>query len=203
MARTKLRYVVDVFNNYLFKIAEKKMAIQDEIPKSRLTLRYKTEVNGQPEDMTLPLRLLITGDFSQGTSIDRDFDLDERRIRNLDGTNTNSIMKDMGLSLNFTVDNKIDPDREEEIQVSLVIDSMKSFSPDQVAQQIPKLKGLLTLKTLIGEMQSNVDNRKDLRKLLDELMSTPGNLEKVLADLKGFESFKLPSVESSAETTTK
>ncbi|MEY3881501.1 MAG: type secretion system contractile sheath small subunit [Pseudomonadota bacterium] len=46
------------------------MAIQDEIPKSRLTLRYKTEVNGQPEDMTLPMRLLITGDFSQGSSTD-------------------------------------------------------------------------------------------------------------------------------------
>jgi type VI secretion system protein ImpB len=177
------------------------MAIQDEIPKSRLTLRYKTEVNGQPEDMTLPMRFLITGDFSQGTGADRVFDLDERRIRNLDGTNTSTIMKDMGLKLNFTVDNKIDPELEEELQVSLVIDSMKSFSPDQVAKQVPKLNGLLTLKTLITEMQSNVDNRKDLRKLLDELMSNPENLEKVLADLKGFESFKLPSVETSAETT--
>jgi len=177
------------------------MAIQDEIPKSRLTLRYKTEVNGQPEDMTLPMRFLIAGDFSQGTGADRVFDLDERRIRNLDGTNTSTIMKDMGLKLNFTVDNKIDPELEEELQVSLVIDSMKSFSPDQVAKQVPKLNGLLTLKTLITEMQSNVDNRKDLRKLLDELMSNPENLEKVLADLKGFESFKLPSVETSAETT--
>ena len=184
-----------------FIIAEKKMAIQDEIPKSRLTLRYKTEVNGQPEDLTLPLSLLITGDFSQGSSTDREFDLDERRVRNLDGTNTNTVMKDMGLRLNFTVDNKIDPEREEELEISLLIDSMKSFSPDQVAQQIPKLKGLLTLKTLIGEMQSNVDNRKDLRKLLDELMSNPENLEKVLADLKGFESFKLPSKEDSAATT--
>ena len=177
------------------------MAIQDEIPKSRLTLRYKTEVNGQPEDLTLPMRFLITGDFSQGSATDRAFDLDERRIRNLDGTNTNTVMKDMGLKLNFTVDNKIDPEREEDLQVSLSIDSMKSFSPDQVAKQVPKLNGLLTLKTLITEMQSNVDNRKDLRKLLDELMSNPENLEKVLADLKGFESFKLPSVETSAETT--
>ena len=177
------------------------MSIQDEIPKSRLTLRYKTEVNGQPEDLTLPLRLMITGDFSQGSSTDRALDLDERRLRNLDGTNTDTVMKDMGLKLNFAVDNKIDPEREEDLQVSLVIDSMKSFSPDQVAQQVPKLKGLLTIKTLISEMQSNVDNRKELRKLLDELMSNPENLEKVLADLKGFESFKLPSVESSAETT--
>ncbi len=177
------------------------MSIQDEIPKSRLTLRYKTEVNGQPEDLTLPLRLMITGDFSQGSSTDRALDLDERRLRNLDGTNTDTVMKDMGLKLNFAVDNKIDPEREEDLQVSLVIDSMKSFSPDQVAQQVPKLKGLLTIKTLISEMQSNVDNRKELRKLLDELMSNPENLEKVLADLKGFESFKLPSVESSAEPT--
>lgn len=169
------------------------MAIQDEIPKSRLTLRYKTEVNGQPEDMTLPLRLLITGDFSQGSSTDRKVDLDERRIRNLDGTNTDAVMKDMNLSLNFTVDNKIDPEREEDLQINLPIDSMKSFSPDQVAQHVPKLKGLLTLKQLIGEMLTNVDNRKEFHKLLDELMSNPENIDKVLADLKGFESFKLPS----------
>ena len=47
------------------------MAIQDEIPKSRLTLRYKTEINGQPEDIQLPLRLAVVGDFSLGTSKDR------------------------------------------------------------------------------------------------------------------------------------
>jgi type VI secretion system protein ImpB len=169
------------------------MAIQDEIPKSRLTLRYKTEVNGQPEDITLPMRLLITGDFSQGSSSDRKLDLDERRVRNMDGTNTDSVMKDMGMSLNFMVDNKIDAGSEEDLQISLAINSIKSFSPDDVAQQVPKLKGLLALKTLIGEMQSNVDNRKELRKLMDELMSNPENLEKVLADLKGFESLKLPS----------
>jgi len=64
------------------------MAIQDEIPKSRLTLRYKTEINGQPEDITLPLRLSIMGDFSLGSSSDRKTDLEERRLRNLDGRNT-------------------------------------------------------------------------------------------------------------------
>ncbi len=109
------------------------MAIQDEIPKSRLTLRYKTEVNGGLEDMILPLRLLITGDFSHGSSNDRKVDLDERRIRNLDGTNTDKVMKDMGMSLSFTVENKIDAEHEEDLQITLPIESMKSFSPDQVA----------------------------------------------------------------------
>ena len=177
------------------------MAIQDEIPKSRLTLRYETEVNGQLEDMTLPLRLLITGDFSQGTSSDRTLDLDERRIRNLDGKNTDSVMKDMGMTLNFSVENKIDADKgEEDMAISLPTTSIKSFSPEKVVDNIPKLRGLVALKTLIGEMVSNVDNRKELHKLMDELISKPENLEKVLADLKGFESFKLPLADDSAKT---
>ncbi len=169
------------------------MAIQDEIPQSRLTLRYKTEVDGQPADITLPMRLMILGDFSQGSSQDRELDLDERRIRNLDGTNTDAVMQDMRMSLNFTVDNKIDPTNEPELDVSPPINSMKSFSPDEVAKHVPKLKGLLTLKQLVSEMLSNVNNRKELHKLLNELMSNSANKDKILSDLKDFEGFKLPS----------
>lgn len=171
------------------------MAIQDEIPKSRLTLRYKTEVNGQPEDVTLPMRLAVMGDFSLGHSKDRKVDLDERRIRNLDGRNTDAVMKDMGISLDFAVDNKIDPDKAEELQVKLPIDSMKSFSPDEVAKHVPKLNGLLMLKSLLGEVLSNVDNRKEFRKLLGELMADQTALAKLTEELKGFDSFKLPTGE--------
>ncbi|MCG8472680.1 MAG: type VI secretion system contractile sheath small subunit [Desulfobacterales bacterium] len=168
------------------------MAIQDEIPKSRLTLRYKTEVNGQPEDTTLPLRLLVEGDFSQGSSKDRAVDLEERRLRSLDGTNTDSVMKDMGMSLKFAVDNKIDPETGEEIDVEIPITSIKSFNPDEVAKHVPKLKGLLQMKALLEEVVSNVDNRKEFRKLLNELMSNEESLAKMLEELKDYESLKLP-----------
>jgi len=169
------------------------MAIQDEIPKSRLTLRYKTEVDGQAEDLSLPLRLLVTGDFSLGTSKDRKVDLDERRTRNMDGTNTDSIMKDMGMALDFAVPNKIDPDNEEDTQVNIPIESMKSFSPDQIVKHVPKLKGLLTLKKLMEETLSNVDNRKEFRKLLNELMGDEEALKKMIEELKDFETYKLSS----------
>ena len=161
------------------------MSIQDEIPKSRLTLRYETEVNGQLADITLPLRLLITGDFSQGTSKDSKTDFDERRVRNMNGTNTDAVMKDMGMSLNFQVENHIDAQRGgDDMAISLPIDSIKSFTPDHVVDYIPKLKGLV----------------RDLHKLMDELLSKPENLGNVLADLKGFESFKIPSTSESAVT---
>ncbi len=168
------------------------MAIQDEIPKSRLTLRYKTEVNGRPEDIKLPLRLAVLGDFSLGSSKDRKLDLEERRFRNLDGRNTDSVMKDMGISIRFSVPNKLDPASGEDMQVEVPIDGMKSFSPDKVAENIPKVKGLLMLKRLLEEVVSNVDNRKEYRKLLSELLSNQEALKKMMEELKGFESFKLP-----------
>ena len=169
------------------------MAIQDEIPKSRLTLRYKTEVSGQPEDLTLPLRMLVTGDFSLGSSKDRKVDLDERRLRNMDGKNTDAVMKDMGMSLKFAVPNKIDPESEEDMNVEIPIDSMKAFLPDHIAQNVPKLKGILMLKQLLEEVISNVDNRKEFRNLLGKLLSDQEALGKMMEQLKGFESFKLPS----------
>jgi len=169
------------------------MAIQDEIPKSRLTLRYKTEVNGQLEDQSLPLRLLVEFDFSRGRSKDRSVYLEERRFRNLDGANTNAVMKDLGMSLKFAVANKIDPELAEDMDVEIPIDSMNSFSPDKIVNHVPKLKGLIQMKTLLEEVVSNVDNRKEFRKLLTELMSNEEALAKMMEDLKGYESLKLPS----------
>jgi type VI secretion system protein ImpB len=173
------------------------MAIQDEIPQSRLTLRYKTEVSGQPEDLTLPMRLLVTGDFSLGTSKDRKVDLEERRLRNMDGKNTDEVMKDMGMSLKMAVPNKIDPDNEEDMNVEIPLDSMKAFLPDHIAENVPKLKGILMLKQLLEEVLSNVDNRKEFRNLLGQLMSDQEALGKMKDELKDFESLKLPSATKS------
>jgi len=172
------------------------MSIQDEVPKSRLTLRYKTEVNGQPEDISLPLRLLVTGDFSQGSSTDRKVDLEERRLRTLDGKNLDAMIKDMGMALDFAVTNKVDPENGEDLQVKLPITSMKSFNPDQIAQHVPKLKGILMVKRLLEEVISNVDNRKDFRKLLGDLLSNEAALKAMLEELKDYQSLKLPAGEA-------
>ncbi len=142
---------------------------------------------------------MVTNDFSLGSSKDRKVDLEERRVRNLDGKNTDSVMKDMGIKLNFAVENKIDPDKSEDMQVDIPIDGMKAFSPDEVAKHVPKVKSLLMLKELLNEVVSNVDNRKEFRKLLSELISNEEAFSKMKEQLKGFESFKLPSQEAKAE----
>jgi type VI secretion system protein ImpB len=69
---------------------------------------------------------------------------------------------------------------------------MRSFSPDEIARKVPKLKGLLQMKELLEEVISNVDNRKEFRKLLNELMSNEESLAKMMEELKAYESLKLP-----------
>ncbi|WP_437720402.1 type VI secretion system contractile sheath small subunit [Sorangium sp. So ce861] len=170
------------------------MAITDEIPKSRITLTYRTEVRGEPEEVTLPFRLLIMGDLSKETSKDRQVDLDRRQIRRLNGKNLNEVMKDMNMTVKAEVPNRIDPENAEKLAVELPVTSMKSFSPAEVARNVPKVRALLLLKKLLLEVQANIDNSKEFRRLLRTLAEKPEAAQKLLAeDLKDFDAFKLPS----------
>lgn len=169
------------------------MAITDEIPKSRLTMTYRTNVNGTPEDVQLPFRLLIMGDLSNGTSRDRAVGLDQRQIRQLDGKNLNGVMRDMKMSLKFAVPNRIDPEKSESLKVELPIEGMKSFTPAEIADHVPKVRALLLLRKLLLEVQSNIDNRKEFRILLRQLAQDPSSLAALREELSGFDDFKVPT----------
>lgn len=174
------------------------MAIQDELPRSRLTLTYKTTINGEPETVNLPLRLLMLGNYSLGSSVDRKVDLEERQLRSIDNRNLDSVMRDMNIALKFTVPNRINPDSDGEFPVEIPITKMRSFSPDEVAQHVPRIKALLTLKALLLELQSNIDNRKELRKIIQDLFRSPDGLSQLSNALAEYK-VMLPAKAASSE----
>jgi len=169
--------------------------IQDKLPKSRITLVYRTNINGEAEDVKLPFRVVVLGDFSLGSSKDRQLDLEERKMRSVTGSNLNDLMKDMGMSIAFEVDDKLSSDGEGKMAVELPISRMKSFHPDEIVHHVPKLKALLLLRKLLLEMQSDIDNRKELRRKLYELFSNKDELKKLLESdqLKTYASMRLPA----------
>lgn len=175
------------------------MAITDEIVKSRITLTYRTTVRGEPEDVALPLRVLVMGDLSGGTSKDRATELDRRTIRRLDGKNLDEVMRDMNMHVELSVPNRIDPEKQEELSVRLPIRSMRSFTPAEVARHVPKVKALLLLKKLLLEVQANLDNRKEFRRMLRELAGDKQAVADLLKELKGFDDFKLPTPGAEAQ----
>jgi type VI secretion system protein ImpB len=173
------------------------VAITDEIPKSRLTLTYRTNVTGSSQEVALPFRLFVMGDLSAGSSRDRKMDLDHRMPRRLDGKNLDDVMADMNMSIELTVPNRIDPERTSDLPVKLPVTSMRSLSPAAVAHEVPKIKALLLLKKLLLEVQANLDNRKDFRRLIRELAADKQAVAALQSELKGFDDFKVPAALSS------
>lgn len=170
------------------------MSVQEEVPKSRITLTYKTEVDGEPMPINLPLRLMVLGDFSGGSSKDRQLDLEQRSLRSLDGRNTNEIMKDMRISLDIVVPNKLNPN-EESLRVQLPLDGMSAFSPEEVAKKVPQIRSLLLLKKLLEEVQSNIANKKEFANLLSKLFANEDLLTKMREKLKDYSMYRLPHKE--------
>ena len=182
------------------------MSIQDEIPRSRINLRYRTEISGAGQMLELPFRLMIMGDLSCGSSVDREIGFDGRRLRSLTDKNPDSLMENMRMSLNFKVPNRIDPSTDESMELSIPIKNRRSFSPDQVAHSIPKVRALLMLRKLLLEMQANIDNRKELRRLIQDIWSNPDSIQALEKELQSLGSYKLttdgktlPAAESPAQ----
>ncbi|KFE63036.1 type VI secretion system contractile sheath small subunit [Hyalangium minutum] len=174
------------------------MPIQDKLPTSRITLTYRTTINGQEEEVDLPFRMLVLGDLSLGSSKDRKVDLDERKLRSVKPGGLDDLMKDMDMSIEFQVPDKTTSSGEGTMNVKLPIERMKSFHPDEFVQHVPKLKALLILRKLLLEMQADIDNRKELWRTLSELYAHPEQIQQLLESdaLKGFENLRLPPGEA-------
>lgn len=174
------------------------MPIQDRLPTSRITLTYRTTINGQEEEVNLPFRMLVLADLSLGSSKDRQVDLDERKLRSVKPGGLDDLMKDMGMSIEFQVPDKTTATGDEALTVRLPLERMKSFHPDEFVQHVPKLKALLMMRKLLLEMQADIDNRKDLWRTLSELYAHPERIQELLESdaLKGFENLRLPAGEA-------
>ncbi|ODN42572.1 type VI secretion system contractile sheath small subunit [Piscirickettsia litoralis] len=168
------------------------MAIIDQVPKSRIKIHYKTEVNGKKKEKELPFKMLVMGDLSLGTSKDRQIDLEEREIREVsENVSLDALMGDMGMSLNLDVDNKINPSKQATLNVNLPINSMKAFKPESIAQKIPEIQSLLLMKNMVKELEAYVDNNKKFRGTILELMKDKEALENFKKSLPNLENFKV------------
>lgn len=139
------------------------MSIQDIIPKSRLTLRYKTEIHGQPEDIDLPFRLLIAGDLSGKNT--KKVAFDARSMLNFNGGNTDATMKKMRINVSVK-------DSDENIH-TLPITEMDSFRPENITQSVEPMREMLKAKNQLNHLLSSMNNSAKFRMALKNLIDNP------------------------------
>jgi type VI secretion system protein ImpB len=105
-------------------------------PQERINIRYRTETGGVQEDVELPLRMLVIGDFTgrPDTSDKPDLRrLEERKPINIDKNNFDDVLRSQQVGLSLQVDNVVKPE-DKELKVELRFDSMKDFEPEGIAR---------------------------------------------------------------------
>lgn len=144
-------------------------SFQSEVPKARINLKLDLHTGGASKKTELPLKLLVTGDFSNGKET---ASLSERNKVNISKNNFNSVLSEYSPNVNLTVENTLAADGSEE-NISLTFQDMNDFTPEQVARQIPQLKAMLAMRNLLRDLKANLLDNQTFRKELEKVLLDP------------------------------
>lgn len=150
-------------------------------PKERVNIVYRPATGDAKEEVELPLKLLVLGDFTLRPD---DRMVEEREPISIDKDNFNEVLKAQNLSLDFTVPNRISGKPDEELNVSLKFESVKDFEPEAIARKTPELNKLLELREALNSLKGPMSNRPEFRKKIQDLIKDEAAREKILKELK-------------------
>lgn len=144
-------------------------SFQNEVPKARVNLKLSLHTGGALKKVELPLKLLTVGDFSNGKEMRP---LSEREKININKNNFNSVLAEFSPAVNLSVENTLTGDNSVE-NISLTFQNMKDFEPEQVARQIPQLKAMLAMRSLLRDLKSNLLDNSTFRRELEQILRDP------------------------------
>jgi type VI secretion system protein ImpB len=172
-------------------------SFQNEIPPSRINIRYVNQADGQ-EAIELPLRLLVLGDYTQREPDPDDPPLEQMRPISIKQSDEfASVMQEMNLGLDLTVDNKLD-DQGGKMKVNLKFPDLDAFNPESIAQQVPELKALLTVRHLLNDLKNYVITNTQLQKELNKIVSNESDFQSLVQKLE--ELVSMPGSSSESES---
>lgn len=155
-------------------------SFQHEKPPARINLFLEVMKGNAKKKMELPLRLLVTGDF---TGKEPDQALEDREIININKQNFEDVMKSSDLNVDYTVKNKLKGDGTDDMKVHLEFENMNTFRPEEVAKQVPELGRLLATRNLLQDLRNRLISLSDFRKELEGVIKDEAALNKLLSEL--------------------
>lgn len=136
-------------------------------PKERINIVYKPATGDAKEEIELPLKILVMGDFTQRAE---DETVENRSMINIDKDNFNDVLRGQNLSMSVNVDNKLAAEGGE-MPVNLKMQSLKDFEPESIARQVPELNKLLELREALTALKGPLGNVPAFRKRLQSIVS--------------------------------
>ncbi len=150
-------------------------------PKERINVTFKPSTGEGMEELELPLKLMMIGDYTL-TKDDRK--LEDRKAININKNNFNEVLENQNIGLDLQVPNRLsDHDVNEEIALSLRFKTLKDFDPANLVQQVPEMKALMELREALVALKGPLGNVPSFRKAIEEVLTNQDAREKVLAEL--------------------
>jgi type VI secretion system protein ImpB len=149
-------------------------------PKERVNIVYKSEVGGAQQEVELPLKILMVGDYT-GRKDERV--MEERAPINVDKGNFNEVMAKQELRLDISAEDKLTGAPNSNIPVSLKFESLSDFGPEGVVNQVPELRKLQELRAALTALKGPLGNVPAFRKKIQALLGDDATRQKLMAEL--------------------
>ena len=149
-------------------------------PRERINIVYKPATGNAQEEIELPLKQLVMGDFTMRADARR---LEDRKPINVDKDNFNEVMRKHELGASFTVPNRLSDQEGDELPVNLKIETLADFGPESVAQQVPELQKLTALRNALTALKGPLGNIPGFRKKMQELLQDDAARERLMKEL--------------------
>ncbi len=150
-------------------------------PKERINVTFKPATDNAQEEIELPLKLMVLGDFTQRAD---DRKIEERKPISIDKNSFDEVLAKQELSLSLGVPNRLNDEAlDEDLAVQLKINSMKDFNPASLVEQVPELKKLMELRDALVALKGPLGNAPAFRKAIESVLSDDDSRERVLGEL--------------------
>jgi type VI secretion system protein ImpB len=150
-------------------------------PKERVNIRFKPATGNAKEEVELPLKVLLIGDYTQRTD---ERPVEERPLINIGKDNFDEVMKGQELSIDLGVPNVLEDGADDsKLAVNLKFGRLRDFEPEQVVQQVPELKKLLELRQALVAMKGPLGNVPAFRKAIQNVLDDEASRQRLLDEL--------------------
>jgi len=156
------------------------MADGSVAPKERVNIVYKSSTGDKTEDVELPLKLLMVGDY---TGKEGDNVVEERDPININKDNFDDVLGSMNISMDLNVGNTLVEDDDEPMSVHLDLKNMKDFSPESIAQQVPELNSLLQMRGALLALKGPLGNVPAFRKTIQNILNDDDSRSQIMTEL--------------------
>ena len=149
-------------------------------PKERVNIVYKPATGDAQEEVELPLKLMMLGDYTLRAD---DRAIEDRKPINIDKDNFNEVISKQDLVLDMNVPNKLSGEENDEMPVSLKFGTLKDFQPENVARQVPELSKILEVREALTALKGPLGNVPAFRKMIQTALTDDDARDKLLKEL--------------------